>query len=201
MSRANAGLLCLIGAILLCGMLGLSGNSIVAGTFSVDPATRGDFSCEILMYGTPNQYVAGKPVVLTVRLTNQTERDMTISYSLKHYLFCSFDVVGPTGERLELRKKPNDMVAKADWERLTIGSGRVSEARIDLADWYDLSKPGKHSIGAKWRLSAEQATDAKESNTVVVAIVPQEQAAVAKRIGPFSSSGSRYGRARTDSRN
>ena len=182
MSTAKAGWLCLMGEMILWAAPALVGSEAGSGPVSVHPAVAGHLSCELLMYEVPNQYVVGKPVTLTVRFINHAKAVATISDSPDHYPFCSFDITGPTGKRLALRKNLDDSPPKTTPERRTIGPGRIHEARIDIADWYDLSQPGRYWIRAKWQVSPERATGVMASNIVALAVIPTEQAKVAELI-------------------
>ena len=137
-----------------------------------DLTTDDDFSCTLS--AAQNQHTIGEPVLVKVRLTNHMDRDVTTRDCDQHYQFYSFDVIGPDSERLPLNKNTPRSFTGYNPKEHIIKPGQTYAAEINIADWYDISKPGLYTIQAKWCCFAKRAPYQRKSNTISVKVVPSE---------------------------
>ena len=172
----------IIQVVLVCSAIGYCQSQPIEAEGS-DPTTDKDFFCEVLkgrVRRIPYKYfVIGQPVNLRVRLTNHMNRDVEIRDCAQHYPFYSFEVIDPSGKKLELNKKLSTSMAEINPQSRTIKTGRFYDVEINLSDWYDFSQTGFYTVKASWCVFAKRAPYKRESDTVAINIIKPEQANIA----------------------
>ena len=137
-----------------------------------DLSTDDDFSC-ILSVGS-NQYSIGEPILVKVRLTNHMDRDVITRDCDGHYDFYAFEVIGPDSKALSLNEYIPRSFMGFNPKEYVIKPGESYGVKIDIADWYPISKPGTYSIRAKWCCYMKRAPYERESNMISIKVIPTE---------------------------
>lgn len=130
---------------LLLGMLGLLSACSAQEGAQMTGALRPSFDCVL---ETQSKYVIGEPVELRFSLHNRTDRTL---YVLTWYT----PLEGLAGEILRLTRDGNPvpyrgMLAKRGdptaEEYVAIQAEATADAVVDLAESYDLSRPGRYEV-------------------------------------------------------
>ncbi len=130
--------------------------------------TNENFSCTILVYRQVRVYSVEEPIWVTIKLQHQLKQDLILGDDVRHSDVFSFHIEDKHGNKIPFREALTKNPALG-YNR--IEPGRIAEAMIDLADWYDLSEVGEYTVKAKWQLSAEGKLYRGELNSVNIKIV------------------------------
>jgi hypothetical protein len=124
---------------------------------------------------------AGSSVMLRIRKTNISDREIVKWPKTGGPFGDSFEVRDPSGNLIELRKS-GEVATKSSGEVRIRGTKDMvlqpGESKIDyaqLSDWYDMTKPGTYKVQVSQHVSSDPASDVVKSNTITITVLPAEE--------------------------
>ncbi len=123
---------------------------------------------------------SGSPVMLRIRKTNISDREIVKWPKTGGPFGDSFEVRDSSGNLAELRKS-NEVATKTGGEVRIRGTKDMvlqpGESKIDYAqvsDWYDMSQPGTYTIQVSAHITNDPKSDVVKSNIITVAVLPPD---------------------------
>jgi hypothetical protein len=130
---------------------------------------------------------AGSSVVIRIRKTNTSDREIVKWPTTGGPFGDSFEVRDGSGKLVGLRKSNKVGTLGGGEGRLRGSKDMVlppGESKIDYAqisDWYDMAEPGAYTVQVSQHVSSDPASDVVKSNTITITVLPAEEPPAAQQ--------------------
>jgi hypothetical protein len=125
-----------------------------------------------VMLRTSNHYVAGRPVIVTVVVTNLFDDPLILNSRMlvNHPRLqgeVSFYIVNSTGQKQEIKRLITPLSVR-DSDFITLTRGESIQRSVDLADLYGIAKKGQYKLYASYHNEMDQTMDSQKAWTGIV---------------------------------